>query len=926
MLGLYALVQAGHLIEPSHTLQRHRLDDEDPELEEAVQVYDSLLRQPIHTPVWYQVLWRVSKGVLATLFLGWLNTFTIQPLGLQIVVWLATCTAYWPIQGQGIVEPNTYYADDKYRIDDLSRLVHLSLILTPIQLGLADVPLWILYCAMPFVWSLGWLSSLRILLDSLVEWLLLLLGSGPMLNVKRSILALFSHLVVYGLVVYLLYSNYVTASLLVCSIGAVFLSSKFVFSLVSRSNKMPLIDRPFRFHVLPLLYLLLRASATGAIVYLQYNLLYLEWIVIGLFGLLILTRELQQLFVPSILPLVRNPLYGLLKKPFLYLHRLAYHLTPLFGLWYIALHTSVSPLTVLGSLWSSCLLLYSFNSIWNRPESTGMDLTLLILWLKCVPVGTGFLSWEFGLQMLIVSYGKQVIAQFYEKSCAFSVMIVHFLTNRKERLKHWYLLILPMTIISIVMIVLSSVLFMPVMAFCGLPFLLMSFHRPKRLWNSTYSEHKSGQDASLYQSMAPSALDGLSRIDTQLPNLTPGTILIGRIESRVLLLRVVEHWFDGTCFQIVGAELEPTSCHALEGAEMDGLLEKAFLSAWNPNPLHCLTPLTQIDTTLYSESKMIATGVLDQPSLIRQLPTLFLQQLVWFLAKRLHPNELLTYRDIAIQRNILQQAQTLWQDSWFDLVKRYNPSIAPHSEAIKTISLGLYCIMMGSQPPSTLIQIYDIYRGRIPYGVHPESRQWLQNTLRTEIRSIGLESFRFTIKTLYESIVLGGISNPNELIDLLQDENTLVSIEPTCALPDDPTNPQSSVQRAIEQGRQLFLISRKEAHGEPVRIRMLSKKDKQSMYISHLNQHSASFVWTNQIFELLYLTNDDDERYSIQAHPRILRNLMVQCAQPPLGYPLWSSHCAIGRVYGSKRQPRVVPESIINRGKVAPSRERTGWA
>ena len=43
------------------------------------------------------------------------------------------------------------------------------------------------------------------------------------------------------------------------------------------------------------------------------------------------------------------------------------------------------------------------------------------------------------------------------------------------------------------------------------------------------------------------------------------------------------------------------------------------------------------------------------------------------------------------------------------------------------------------------------------------------------------------------------------------------------------------------------------------------------------------------ISELLYLTNDDEERYSIQAEERLLRNLTVQAADPPLGYFIFSS-------------------------------------
>jgi hypothetical protein len=33
------------------------------------------------------------------------------------------------------------------------------------------------------------------------------------------------------------------------------------------------------------------------------------------------------------------------------------------------------------------------------------------------------------------------------------------------------------------------------------------------------------------------------------------------------------------------------------------------------------------------------------------------------------------------------------------------------------------------------------------------------------------------------------------------------------------------------------------------------------------------------------MTNDDDERYAIQAHKQLLRNITIHAAEPPLGYP-----------------------------------------
>tara|TARA_B110000285_G_C14815307_1_gene463894 strand:+ start:437 stop:718 length:282 start_codon:yes stop_codon:yes gene_type:complete len=48
-------------------------------------------------------------------------------------------------------------------------------------------------------------------------------------------------------------------------------------------------------------------------------------------------------------------------------------------------------------------------------------------------------------------------------------------------------------------------------------------------------------------------------------------------------------------------------------------------------------------------------------------------------------------------------------------------------------------------------------------------------------------------------------------------------------------------------------------------------------------------IWANVNMELLYYINSNDERFSIQAEKNILRNLLVQLAEIPLGYPVYSS-------------------------------------
>ncbi|CAB4058317.1 unnamed protein product [Lepeophtheirus salmonis] len=62
-----------------------------------------------------------------------------------------------------------------------------------------------------------------------------------------------------------------------------------------------------------------------------------------------------------------------------------------------------------------------------------------------------------------------------------------------------------------------------------------------------------------------------------------------------------------------------------------------------------------------------------------------------------------------------------------------------------------------------------------------------------------------------------------------------------------------------------------------------------NVYVGKLNSELVHGLWASLNLELLYLTNDDDERYSIQAEERLLRNLTVQVADPPLGYAIFTS-------------------------------------
>jgi hypothetical protein len=61
-------------------------------------------------------------------------------------------------------------------------------------------------------------------------------------------------------------------------------------------------------------------------------------------------------------------------------------------------------------------------------------------------------------------------------------------------------------------------------------------------------------------------------------------------------------------------------------------------------------------------------------------------------------------------------------------------------------------------------------------------------------------------------------------------------------------------------------------------------KTETPVYLFRLDSCAVQAVWNNLRFELLFAANDNDERYSIQTHEAMLRNLLVEGCEEPYGY------------------------------------------
>ena len=104
----------------------------------------------------------------------------------------------------------------------------------------------------------------------------------------------------------------------------------------------------------------------------------------------------------------------------------------------------------------------------------------------------------------------------------------------------------------------------------------------------------------------------------------------------------------------------------------------------------------------------------------------------------------------------------------------------------------------------------------------------------------------------------------SQLVDV--DRNAFVGMEGSAAW-------NTAVRRGTPR---LFAVSGG-ANGGTASVHSLSLRETR-FAVGALHGQTKRAIWAGLQLELLYFANDDDERYSIQSHPHILRNLCIAAA------------------------------------------------
>jgi len=172
--------------------------------------------------------------------------------------------------------------------------------------------------------------------------------------------------------------------------------------------------------------------------------------------------------------------------------------------------------------------------------------------------------------------------------------------------------------------------------------------------------------------------------------------------------------------------------------------------------------------------------------------------------------------------------------------------------------------------------VFKAYTGVLLKGSSQAEAAWLENL--PELEELSLRAFRYAFKIAVDCVAMAedAVAMKDEELEAelrTLDDEWCLGVEGS-----------PSWQTAMEQRRPYLMGMRKVPSSAAYQVvRLCLHQDK--VRVAELRSEVVQSIWASASLELRYFTNDDDERYSIQAHPTLLRNMIVQSSE----YPIYSS-------------------------------------
>ncbi|KAI9357315.1 hypothetical protein DFJ73DRAFT_203633 [Zopfochytrium polystomum] len=636
----------------------------------------------------------------------------------------------------------------------------------------------------------------------------------------------------------------------------------------------------------------------------------------------------------------------------------------------------------------------SFRACWQDPVATGWDM-LVWYWAATTAWRNGLVSIVGEgaglLGVLLTGTVRLALGRWARNIAVFVVYFWSFIVDSKQRCKYWQAVAAASLVLSPLSAIIAAALDIPMVPLLGLPIFWVSFPRPKRGWHSWNDGGGAAINDSIYSTLAPSLALAMSKsVSPFLPDgLFPGPSapIFARFDSRIILIRVVENWFEGCVVVMSGLELTGTSCHNIESLVMDELLELPSSSGklFNRSFGTLMEPAGILQVKGYSEASSTVAGVLDHPDTLELLPPLFLKCCVFIFRRALeqHPKSI-SAEEAPLNGELVKAVWKRFPIKWLEFLNETSGKQAlthpgpDESQSIVLACSTAFAVMLGagstgSFPPILLSNVLRQYNGEPSEFVNPELRQWMAQPAQRAFHDCMVLSWRIAVKILWQEAVEGsGVTEMSEFQSVLQEiveswhmATTLLPIPTTVvshhqgdvheqhlatmplsatwedavrarirnifvfgetakadAPPAAQRRPNGDDRSRPPTTRTAELVERlpafEKGRSKEITVKLIKLGAANDCRLGKINSELVRGIWATLGYELLYLTNDDDERYSIQAHSKAFRNLILQSADPPLGYPVWLSLECVGWAgyeglfHGSKTS-KVTPIHTVNK-------------
>jgi len=176
--------------------------------------------------------------------------------------------------------------------------------------------------------------------------------------------------------------------------------------------------------------------------------------------------------------------------------------------------------------------------------------------------------------------------------------------------------------------------------------------------------------------------------------------------------------------------------------------------------------------------------------------------------------------------------------------------------------------------PETLgpLHVFRVFTGQFSQMCQAAEVTWLEK--QPEFRNLTVLAFRYAFKVAFDCAAMAddvGLLGDAELEQLLRELDESWHIDE-----DDSPAWSDAMERRVPN----LMALRKKGPSEYQVLRLALKTD--GVRVAEMKEAVVHSIWASASLELRYFTNDDDERYSIQAHPTLFRNLVVQSAEYPI--------------------------------------------